>query len=233
MSSPTSTGPARLEPREFRCVPGGSPARLRPAALANPGPRLVFQCSVWQKPGMSGPATAAQAPAPAVVVMGVSGAGKSTLTAALAARLGWVHQDGDDLHPLANMEKIRRGEPLNDADRAPWLAAARRWIDARRAENTPCLLACSALKHSYREVLRQGRPDLRFVWLTGDHDLLHRRLADRTGHFAGPEGLGDQLATLEPPTPQEGAIVIDIALPTERQVERVLEALDLARPRQA
>lgn len=207
---------------------------LAAAALATRPLRLVSKCAIWQKPNMASPSTAPQTPTPVVVVMGVSGAGKSTLTAALAAHLGWAHQDGDDLHPPANVEKMRRGEPLTDADRAPWLAAARQWIDDRRAENTPCLLACSALKQSYREGLRAGRPGLRFVWLTGDRDILHRRLAERTGHFAGPQGLAGQLTTLEPPAPQEGAIVIDIALPTERQVERVLEALGLAgRPRPA
>ncbi|WP_310542008.1 gluconokinase, GntK/IdnK-type [Phenylobacterium sp.] len=214
-----------LEPTRFRCVPGRTQARLRLAALADPPPSLVFKYAVWQKSSMSGPSTAPQAPTPVVVVMGVSGAGKSTLTAALAARLGWARQDGDDLHPPANVEKMRRGVPLTDADRAPWLAAVRRWIDDRRAENAPCLLACSALKQSYREGLRAGRPGLRFVWLTGDRDILHRRLTERTGHFAGPQGLAGQLTTLEAPAPKEGAIVIDIALPTERQVERVLEAL--------
>lgn len=176
---------------------------------------------------MSGPPTAPQVAAPVVVVMGVSGAGKSTLMAALATRLGWAHQDGDDLHPATNVEKMRRGEPLTDADRAPWLAAMRRWIDDRGAEAAPCLLACSALKRSYRENLRTGRPGLRFVWLSGDRDLLHRRLAERAGHFAGPQLLDSQLATLEPPQGEEDVISVDIALPTEVQVERVLEALGL------
>lgn len=174
---------------------------------------------------MSGSPTAPQVPAPVVVVMGVSGAGKSTLVTALAARLGWARQDGDDLHPPENVEKMRRDQPLTDADRAPWLAAVRQWIDARRAENVPCLLACSALKQSYREEIRAGRPGLRFVWLTGDREILHRRLAQRTGHFAAPQMLDSQLTTLEPPAPQEGVIAVDIALSTEAQVERVLQAL--------
>lgn len=176
---------------------------------------------------MSGPPTAPQVPAPVVVVMGVSGAGKSTLMAALAARLGWAHQDGDDLHPVTNLEKMRRGEPLTDADRAPWLVAIRGWIDDRRAEAAPCLMACSALKRSYRENLRADRPGVRFVWLSGDRDLLYRRLAERAGHFAGPQLLDSQLATLEPPGIEEDVISVDIALPTEVQVERVLKALDL------
>lgn len=176
---------------------------------------------------MSAPPLAPQVPAPVVVVMGVSGAGKSTLMAALAARLGWAQLDGDDLHPAANVEKMRRGEPLTDADRAPWLAAVRRWIDERRAQSTPCLLACSALKRSYRESLRTGRPGLRFVWLTGDREVLHRRLAERTGHFAGPQILDSQLATLEPPRDEEDVISVDVTLPTELQVDRVLQTLGL------
>ncbi|MBR7619255.1 gluconokinase [Phenylobacterium sp. 20VBR1] len=179
---------------------------------------------------MSAASTVPQVPAPIVVVMGVSGSGKSTLTEALAARLGWATRDGDDLHPAANLDKIRRGEALTDADRAPWLAAVRQWIDDRCAENTPCLLACSALKRTYRDGLRAGRPGLRFIWLTGDRPTLHRRLAERTGHFAGPGGLDGQLATLEHPAPEEGAVAIDIALPTEVQVEQVLAALGLSRP---
>lgn len=176
---------------------------------------------------MSGSPTAPQVPAPVVVVMGVSGAGKSTLMAALAERLGWAQLDGDDLHPAANVEKMRRGEPLTDADRGPWLAAVGRWIDDRRAKNAPCLLACSALKRGYRESLRTGRPGLRFVWLTGDRKVLHRRLAERTGHFAGPQILDSQLAILEPPTDEADVVCVELTLPTELQVDRVLETLGL------
>lgn len=164
---------------------------------------------------------------PVIIVMGVSGAGKSILMQALASRLGWACQDGDDLHSASNVEKMRRGEALTDADRAPWLAAVRHWIDDRRAENAPGLLACSALKRTYRDGLRAGRPGLRFVWLTGDRGILRQRLAERIGHFAGPQGLDSQLATLEPPVPEERVIAIDIALPTTAQVEDVLQALDL------
>lgn len=162
--------------------------------------------------------------------MGVSGAGKSTLTKALAVRLGWDWQDGDDLHPASNVEKMRRGEALSDADRAPWLAAVRHWIDDRRAEELPCLLACSALKRSYRDGLRSGHPGLQFIWLTGDRDALRRRLAERTGHFVGPQGLDSQLATLEPPSDDEGVMTVDIALPTQAQVDQIIAALRLNGP---
>lgn len=159
--------------------------------------------------------------------MGVSGAGKTTLAAALAARLGWACQDGDDLHPASNVEKIRCGAALTDADRAPWLAAARHWIDDRRAENAPCLLACSALKRTYRDELRSGRPGLQFIWLTGERATLNRRLAERAGHFAGPQVLDSQLATLEAPAPEEGVVTIDIGLSTHAQVEQVLKEFDI------
>ncbi|WP_421932310.1 gluconokinase [Phenylobacterium sp.] len=162
---------------------------------------------------------------PQLVIMGVAGAGKSTLMRALAARLGWACQDGDDLHPAVNVARMARGEPLTDADRAPWLAAVDAWLDARRAEGEPAIIACSALKRAYREGLRAGRPGLRFVWLTGDPQVLAQRLADRTGHFAGPDLLTSQLATLEPPGPDEGVIPVEIGLSTEAQTNRVIAAL--------
>lgn len=162
---------------------------------------------------------------PQLVIMGVAGAGKSTLMRALAARLDWACQDGDDLHPAANVALMARGEPLTDADRAPWLAAVGAWLDARRAEGEPAIIACSALKRAYREGLRAGRPGLRFVWLTGDPQVLAQRLADRTGHFAGPDLLTSQLATLEPPAPDEGVIPVEIGLSTEAQANRVIATL--------
>lgn len=162
---------------------------------------------------------------PLLVIMGVAGAGKSTLMRALAARLGWAWQDGDDLHPAANVARMARGEPLTDADRAPWLAAIGAWLDARRAQGHPAILACSALKRAYRDGLRAGRPGLRFVWLTGEPAVLRRRLADRTGHIAGPDLLASQLATLEPPSPDESVLTVDIGLPTAEQVDRVIGSL--------
>ena len=166
---------------------------------------------------------------PLLVIMGVAGSGKSTLMRALAARLGWTWRDGDDLHPAANVARMARGEALTDADRAPWLAAVGAWLDARRAEGEPAIVACSALKRTYRDGLRAGRPGLRFVWLTGEPGVLAQRLADRTGHFAGPDLLASQLATLEPPSLDEGVITVDITLPTQAQADRVIAALGSAR----
>lgn len=166
---------------------------------------------------------------PLLVIMGVAGSGKSTLMRALAARLGWTWRDGDDLHPAANVARMARGEALTDADRAPWLAAVGAWLDARRAEGEPAIVACSALKRTYRDGLRAGRPGLRFIWLTGEPSVLRRRLAERTGHFAGPDLLASQLATLEPPSLDEGVITVDITLPTQAQADRVIAALGSAR----
>jgi carbohydrate kinase (thermoresistant glucokinase family) len=161
-----------------------------------------------------------------IIVMGVSGAGKTTLAVALAARLGWPFQEGDALHPQANVEKMRAGLALDDADRMPWLAAVRAWLDANRATGISGAVSCSALKRRYREFLVGGASDVRFVFLAGDRGLLASRLARRVGHYMPASMLDSQLATLEAPTADE-AVIVDAALPTHAQVLRVLSALRL------
>lgn len=158
-----------------------------------------------------------------LVVMGVSGAGKSTLGEALAVALGGVFQDGDDLHPPANRAKIASGRPLDDLDRAPWLAAVGAWLDARAALGQPAVVACSALKRRYRDMLASGRPGVRFVWLAVAPQDAEQRLAARQGHFMPPSLLASQFAALEPPAPDERHLRLDAAMPTARQV-RVVEA---------
>lgn len=142
-----------------------------------------------------------------VLVMGVAGSGKSLIGAALAKALGWTFADADAFHPAANIDKMSRGVPLTDADRMPWLDAMRDAIAKWSAANENVVLACSALKLSYRERLSAGG-DIRIVYLKGNFDLIHSRLAARAGHFMRPDMLASQFADLEEP---EGAIVIDVS----------------------
>jgi gluconokinase len=143
-----------------------------------------------------------------VIVMGVSGCGKTTVGRVLAQRLGWPYVDGDDLHPAANVAKMAAGHPLTDADRWPWLRAIRHQLDEWAAAGIDGVLACSALRRAYRDVLRDGPGELRFAFLDVDPDVLAARLAHRAGHFMPSALLASQLATLEPPTDDEHPIRI-------------------------
>ena len=145
-----------------------------------------------------------------VVVMGVSGSGKSTIAAMLAAALGCQYQEGDDLHPSENVEKMRGGTPLTDADRMPWLRKIAEEIDGWRARGECGVLTCSALKRSYRDVIIGDRRDVLLVYLKGSPDLIHRRMAARHEHFMPVALLDSQFATLEEPTPDERPITLDV-----------------------
>jgi gluconokinase len=134
-----------------------------------------------------------------VVLMGVTGSGKTTVGRLLAEQLGWTFVEGDDFHPPENVAKMRRGEPLSDADRMPWLRVLRARIDALAAAGRSAVVTCSALRQAYRDALARGRPEVRFVWLTAAPELLRDRLAHRTGHFMPPALLESQLETLEAP----------------------------------
>ena len=145
--------------------------------------------------------------------MGVAGSGKTRIGTALARALGVAFVEGDDFHPAANVEKMSRGIPLTDEDRAGWLEALARCIRDASGAGTGLVITCSALKRSYRDVLRAGAPrgKLTFVFLRGSHALIAERLAARQGHFMPPALLDSQFAVLEEPAPDEGAWVIDAA----------------------
>jgi gluconokinase len=144
------------------------------------------------------------------IVMGVSGSGKSTIGAGMARTLGWSFADADDLHPPANVAKMAAGHPLTDADRGPWLAAIGAHMDAWTAAGTDGVVACSALRRSYRDALRAGRDDLRLVFLDVNPAELKARLVARHGHFMPASLLETQLATLERPTADEHPIVVAV-----------------------
>jgi len=160
-----------------------------------------------------------------VVLMGVSGSGKTTVGRILAEKLGWVFLDADDFHPAANIAKMSRGEPLTDEDRRPWLEALRDRIDEACARNEDVVLACSALKHAYRDYLREDEPGcVRYVYLEGSEELIRERLAKRRGHFMPPGLLHSQFEALEPPA---DALRFDVTPAPEVIAERIRRALAL------
>ena len=143
-----------------------------------------------------------------VVVAGVSGSGKTTVGVLLAKTLGWHFTDGDALHPAANIAKMRAGHPLTEADRKPWLKRVMAWMDGYQASGQSAVLACSALKLSYRDKLRAASPGVRIVFLEVSRSVLAARLGARHGHFFPAALLDSQLAILEPPRPDEGPLVV-------------------------
>lgn len=159
------------------------------------------------------------------VVMGVSGSGKSTIAGRLAAELGWEYQEGDALHPPANVEKMKGGTPLTDADRLPWLRRIAERIDDWRAHGRPGVVTCSALKRSYRDVIVGDRPDVALVYLRGSPELIKQRLAQRRGHFMPPALLDSQFAVLEEPGADEHAIVVDIGGTPDEIVREIVAQL--------
>ncbi|MFL6054703.1 MAG: gluconokinase [Actinoallomurus sp.] len=161
---------------------------------------------------------------PIVLIIGVSGSGKTTIGAMLAGRLGWKYAEADDFHPPANVEKMAEGVPLTDEDRWPWLRAIATWM---QEQTDPAVVTSSALKRKYRDILRESRPDLRLVYLDGSKELIAARLAARHGHFFPRQLLDSQFADLEPPAPDEDALVVSIDQSIENIVEEIHQRLDL------
>jgi len=145
-----------------------------------------------------------------VIVMGVSGSGKTTVAALLAAALGCQFQEGDDLHPAENVEKMHGGTPLTDADRLPWLRKIAEEIDDWRARGQSGVLTCSALKRSYRDIIIGDRPDVTLAYLKGSYELIRRRMTRRHEHFMPVALLDSQFATLQKPSPDEHPITVDV-----------------------
>ncbi|MEO8726233.1 MAG: gluconokinase [Acidobacteriaceae bacterium] len=166
-----------------------------------------------------------------IVVMGVSGSGKTTVGGALAQRLGWAFADADSFHSAENVQKMRRGVPLTDQDRTPWLEALHnaiaRWAAAADAGT---VLACSALQRSYRDTLRANidPAQLRFVYLRGSYELFDARLLGRTGHYMPETLLPSQFAALQEPAEDE-ALILDAGLPVDRIVDQIAEQLPAGR----
>ncbi|MEO9239915.1 MAG: gluconokinase [Jatrophihabitantaceae bacterium] len=168
---------------------------------------------------------APRAQSPVLVLMGVSGSGKSTVAALLAGRLGWDFEEGDDLHPAANVEKMAAGHPLDDDDRLPWLAKVAEWIAEHTAAGRPGVITCSALKRSYREVLRGEH--VVFVYLAGTREQIATRLAARHGHYMPASLLDSQFDALEPPAPEENSITVDIAASSSIESDEIISRLGL------
>jgi ribose 5-phosphate isomerase A len=162
---------------------------------------------------------------PILVIMGVSGAGKSTIAHELAVRLGWPFEEGDTLHPEANIAKMHAGIPLTDADRQPWLERVAAWIDSQRAEKQPGIISCSALKRSYRQVIIGNRPEVRLVYLRGGKDLMAEHLAGRHDHFMPSSLLQTQIDTLEEPDPSEDPLTVDVGPSPGQIAEEIIRLL--------
>ena len=172
------------------------------------------------------PTESASTAAPAVViVMGVSGSGKSTVGALLASRLRWEFQDADWFHPASNVDKMHGGIPLTDEDRWPWLAAIAAWIDKTRCSGRHGVIACSALKRRYRDLLIGNRADVRLVYLKGEERLIARRIATRHEHFMPRSLLHSQFDALEEPGPAENPVIVSIEPEPREIVAHILSLL--------
>lgn len=162
-----------------------------------------------------------------VIVMGVSGSGKTTIAQGLADKLGWDFAEGDDFHPEANVEKMARGVALVDEDRWPWLRAIGSWMDEHERAGRSAVITCSALKRSYRDLLRDGRNAVRFCYIDVPAEELERRLVARSGHYMPPSLLPSQVATLQPLQDDEAGVVVHALGEPDQVVADALRELGL------
>jgi gluconokinase len=162
-----------------------------------------------------------------VVVMGVSGSGKTTVARGIAEAMRWEFAEGDDFHSEANVAKMASGHPLTDEDRWPWLRTIGDWLSAHESAGRSAVVTCSALRRVYRDLLREGRPDVRFCHVEADAALIKDRLEQRSGHYMPPSLLPSQLATLEPLQADEPGVAVSVAGTPQEIVERALRALGL------
>jgi gluconokinase len=162
-----------------------------------------------------------------LVVMGVTGSGKTTVASILARDLHWSYQDGDSLHPLSNIEKMKAGRPLTDGDRAPWLEKVAEWVDQHLDAGSSGIITCSALKRSYRDVINRRGSGVVFVFLSAAKETIAARLSARRDHFMPPTLLESQVADLEEPSPDEPALRVDASAAPDVIAETVMAELDL------
>ena len=168
----------------------------------------------------------------ALVVMGVSGSGKTTVAELLARQLGWPFMEGDRLHPPANVEKMRQGTPLTDADRTPWLDQIGEELKSWAAAGKSGVLTCSALKRAYRDRIRSARPDVRFIYIKGSEALIEARVAARHHEYMPASLLRSQFDTLQEPTPDEQVVTVDAGGSADEEVAAVIATLNLGRAKQ-
>jgi len=162
-----------------------------------------------------------------VVVMGVSGVGKTTVAKGLSTVLGWTYAEGDAFHPEANVARMAAGTPLTDEDRWPWLETIGAWMSEEIADGRSAVVTCSALRRVYRDLLREGRPEVVFCHLTADPELIGERVSHRSDHYMPASLLPSQLAALEPLEPDEPGVEVSVAGEAAAVITRALEALGL------
>ena len=228
-----SVDPSDIEPRQA-CKAPDRATRLVPTttqgapAMSNgahgDAPRAEGPTTGVFADGSEGVTRGTTGQQPVLVIMGVSGSGKSTIAGILAGQLGWDLEEGDDLHPAANVAKMRAGEPLTDDDRWPWLDKVAAWISDHTTAGVPGIITCSALKRIYRDRMRG--PNVVFVHLAGSKDQIGLRLAARSDHFMPPALLNSQVATLEPPGPDENTLIVDVGRKPAEVAAEIIRRLE-------